>query len=334
MSDPGEIQQIEAFENLTPDRILDAVEFSGIECDGRFLALNSYENRVYQVGVEGAKPLVAKFYRPGRWSDDAILEEHEFTRRLAENEIPVIAPIRDDSGNSLFHHGLYRYALYPCKGGRPPELDNSEHLEQLGRFVARIHALGATEKFKHRLTLDIETMVVEPRQYLLDAGLVPSHLLPAYTSITDDLLAQISHCYDLAGKVSNIRLHGDFHPGNILWTDAGPHIVDFDDARTGPAIQDIWMFLSGERNYMSARLADFLDGYTQFYEFNPAELHLVEALRTMRIIHYTYWIASRWHDPAFPVAFPWFDSVRYWEDHVLSLREQSALLNEPPLVWN
>lgn len=333
MSD-DELQQAEAFENLTPDNILDAVEASGIDCDGRFLALNSYENRVYQIGVEDAKPIVAKFYRPRRWSDEVIIEEHDFTLQLAENEIPVIAPMLDESANSLRHHGLYRYALYPCEGGRPPELDNTEHLEQLGRFVGRIHAFGATDTFKFRQTLDIEHLVIKPREYLLDAGLIPEHLLPAYTSITEDLLAQIKACYQLAGTVANIRLHGDFHPGNILWTDAGPHIVDFDDAKNGPAIQDIWMFLSGDRNYMTARLADFLDGYTQFFEFNPAELHLIEALRTMRIIHYSYWIASRWHDPAFPIAFPWFDSNRYWEDHVLSLREQSALLNEQPLIWS
>lgn len=333
MSD-DESQQTEAFENLTPDHILDAVEASGIDCDGRFLALNSYENRVYQIGVANAKPIVAKFYRPRRWSDEAIIEEHEFTLQLADNEVPVVAPSLDETGNSLRHHGLYRYALYPCKGGRPPELDDAEHLEQLGRFVGRIHAFGATEKFQFRQTLDVEHLVSEPRRYLLDANLIPQHLLPAYTSITDDLSGQIDACYQRAGTVKNIRLHGDFHPGNILWTDMGPHIVDFDDAKNGPAIQDIWMLLSGDRPYMTARLSDFLEGYTQFFEFNPTELHLIEALRTMRIIHYSYWIASRWHDPAFPAAFPWFDSTRYWEDHVLSLREQSALLNEAPLIWS
>ena len=330
----NDAEQTEAFENLTPDKILDAVETLGINCDGRFLALNSYENRVYQIGVEDDKPVVAKFYRPGRWTDEAIIEEHEFTLQLADLEIPVIAPILGASGNSLFHSGFYRFALYPCKGGRSPDLDNSEHLEFLGRFIGRIHALGASGKFQHRLTLDIENMVTEPRQYLLDAGLIPDHLLPAYESITNDLVRQIKNCYEQAGVINNIRIHGDCHPSNILWVDDMPHIVDFDDAKTGPAVQDIWMFLSGEREYMSARLADFLEGYTQFYDFNPAELHLVEALRTMRIIHYAYWIASRWSDPAFPIAFPWFDNIRYWEDHVLSLREQSALLNEPPLIWN
>lgn len=330
----SDAEQTEAFENLTPDKILDAVETLGIDCDGRFLALNSYENRVYQIGVEDDKPVVAKFYRPGRWTDEAIIEEHDFTLQLADLEIPVVAPILGTSGNSLFHSGFYRFALYPCKGGRSPDLDNSEHLEFLGRFIGRIHALGASGKFQHRLTLDIENMVIKPRQYLLDVGLIPDHLMPAYESITNDLVRQIKNCYEQAGVINNIRIHGDCHPSNILWVDDMPHIVDFDDAKTGPAVQDIWMFLSGEREYMSARLADFLEGYTQFYDFNPAELHLVEALRTMRIIHYAYWIASRWSDPAFPIAFPWFDNIRYWEDHVLSLREQSALLNEPPLIWN
>lgn len=334
MSKTPESQQTEAFENLTPDNILDAIEASGIDCDGRFLALNSYENRVYQIGVEDEKPIVAKFYRPARWNDEAIIEEHEFTLRLAENEIPVIAPIQDEAGNSLFRHGLYRFALYPCKGGRSPELDNSEHLEQLGRFIGRIHAMGATENFKHRVALSIENMVIQPCRYLLAANLIPEHLIAAYESVTADLVRQITECYQRAGAINDIRLHGDCHPGNILWTDSGPHIVDFDDAKTGPAIQDMWMFLSGDREYMSARLADFLDGYTRFYDFDPAELHLVEALRTMRIIHYAYWIALRWHDPAFPIAFPWFDDIKHWEDHVLSLREQSALLNEPPLIWS
>lgn len=335
----NEVEQTQAFEKLTPDNILDAVETVGIQCDGRFLALNSYENRVYQIGVVDDDPIVAKFYRPRRWSDEAIIEEHDFTLQLAELEIPVVAPLLfgsglDSSGKSLFHSDLYRFALYPRKGGRSPDLDNAEHLESLGRFIGRIHALGASKKFQHRLTLNIENTVIEPRQYLLDTGLIPDHLLPAYESITNDLVRQIKTCYERAGSVNNIRLHGDCHPSNILWADDMPHIVDFDDARTGPAVQDIWMFLSGERDYMSARLADFLEGYTQFYDFNAAELHLVEALRTMRIIHYAYWIALRWNDPAFPIAFPWFNSTRYWEDHVLSLREQSALLNEPPLIWS
>ncbi|MDX2476637.1 MAG: serine/threonine protein kinase [Gammaproteobacteria bacterium] len=324
----------EAFTQLTPDHMLDAIESLGLRCDGRFLALNSYENRVYQVGIEDQSPLVAKFYRPARWSNEAITEEHEFTLALAALEIPVIAPVIDKNGVSLHQHGPYRFALYPCRGGRAPELDNPEHLEQLGRFIARIHAEGATKKFNYRPDLDIESFAIKPREYLLSHDFIPVHLINAYESLTTDLIKQIGQCFDRAGDVANIRLHGDCHPGNILWTDDGPHIVDFDDARTGPAMQDLWMFLSGDRAYMTARLADLLEGYTQFYDFNPVELHLIEALRTMRLIHYSAWLARRWEDPAFPLAFPWFNSMNYWEDQILTLREQAALMNEPALVWD
>ena len=246
----------------------------------------------------------------------------------------MIPPDIDDQGKSLHHYGLYRFALYPCRGGRAPELDNPEHLEQIGRFIARIHAECATKMFNHRPDLDIESFAIRPREYLLNHDFIPAHLIDAYESLTADLIQQIQQCFDRAGNVANIRLHGDCHPGNILWTDDGPHIVDFDDARTGPAIQDLWMFLSGDRSYMTARLADLLEGYTQFYDFNPAELHLVEALRTMRLIHYAAWLARRWEDPAFPLAFPWFNSMNYWEDQILILREQAALMNEPALVWD
>lgn len=324
----------EAFANLTPDHMLDAIESLGMRCDGRFLALNSYENRVYQVGMEDGGLLVAKFYRPQRWSDAAIIEEHRFTLALAGEEIPVIAPIIGDDGVTLHRQGPYRFALYPCRGGHAPELDDPDQLEQLGRFIARIHALGSVEPFAHRPTLDIDSFGEQPRQFLLQEGFIPVHLEEAYRTLTADLLEQVRNCFARAGKVRYIRLHGDCHPGNILWRDDTPHIVDFDDARMGPAIQDLWMFLSGDRPYMTARLADLLDGYTQFFDFNPAELHLLEALRTLRMIHYAAWLARRWHDPAFPLAFPWFNSQQYWEDHVLSLREQAALMNEPPLVWD
>ena len=324
----------EAFARLTPDHMLDAIESVGLQCDGRFLALNSYENRVYQVGIEESPPLVAKFYRPARWTDEAIIEEHDFTHALAELEIPVIPPDRDNRGASLHHHGPYRFALYPCRGGRPPELDNPQHLEQLGRFIARIHAEGATKSFQHRPLLDIDSFVVRPRQFLLDNNFIPAHLDEAYRTLTSDLITQVQSCFERAGEINLIRLHGDCHPGNILWTDKGPHIVDFDDARMGPAIQDLWMFLSGDRSYMTARLADLLEGYTQFYDFNPMELYLIEALRTMRLIHYAAWLARRWDDPAFPLAFPWFNTMEYWESQVVILREQAHLMSEPALVWD
>ncbi len=325
---------LQAFSNLTPDTMLDAIESTGLRCDGRFLALNSYENRVYQVGLDQGEPLVAKFYRPNRWSEESIIEEHLFTLALAEQEIPVIPPTVDSNGNTLHQYESYRFALYLRRGGRAPELDNPDHLEQMGRFIGRIHAMGATQPFKHRPTLDIESFAVQPRRFLLDHDFIPNHLLEAYQSLTTDLITQIEQCFERAGDVQHLRLHGDCHPGNILWTDAGPHVVDFDDARMGPAIQDLWMFLSGDRSYMTARLADVLEGYTQFYDFNPSELHLIEALRTLRMIHYSAWLAIRWDDPAFPLAFPWFNTLNYWEEHIQSLREQAALMNEPPLIWN
>ncbi len=325
-----QLSEKQAYARLTPDQLLDAIESVGLHCDGRFLALNSYENRVYRVGVEDAEPVVGKFYRPQRWSDDAIREEHAFTRELAEAEIPVVAPL-SFGGETLLKHELFRFALFPNRGGRAPELDNPDHLEQLGRFVGRIHAVGAAQSFRHRPALDVESFAVIPRQWLLEHDFIPNHLVEAYASLTRDLIEQIGHSYQRAGNVEIIRLHGDLHPGNILWTGQGPHIVDFDDARSGPAIQDLWMFLSGDRDYMQQGLADLLEGYEQFADFNPAELHLLEALRTLRMIHYAWWLATRWDDPAFPRAFPYFNTDHYWEEHILSLREQAAALDEEPL---
>ncbi len=322
-----------AYRNLDPDSILDAVESAGYQTDGRFLALNSYENRVYQVGIEGAQPLIVKFYRPGRWSDETILEEHLFTLALAGQEIPVVPPLVGNNAETLHRHGPYRFTLYPRRGGRSPELDDPDVLEQLGRFIARIHLLGEAKPFLHRPTLDIESFGVQSYQYLLEQGFIPKEMELPYRSLAEDLIKRIEQGYQHAGQVLKLRLHGDCHPGNILWTDAGPHIVDFDDARMGPAVQDLWMFLSGDRQNMTMRLADILEGYTQFREFNPRELHLIEPLRTLRIMHYAAWLARRWDDPAFPQAFPWFNAPRYWDEHILSLREQLALMDEPPLNW-
>ena len=321
-----------AFAALTPDTMLDAIESTGVVCSGRFQPLNSYENRVYQIGLEDGEPLVAKFYRPNRWSDEAILEEHRFTLALSRQEIPVIPPSFDADGRSLHRYKGLRFSLYPCRGGRPPELDDPDQLEQLGRFIGRIHLLGASDRFHHRPGLDLESYLHQPSRYLLQNDFIPAHLIAVYKSLLVDLTSRIEACYGRAGRVGMIRLHGDCHPGNILWRDDGPQIVDFDDARTGPAIQDLWMFLSGDRRYMTERLADLLAGYTEFYDFNPSELHLLEALRSLRLVHYAGWLAKRWDDPAFPAAFPWFESVRFWEDHVLTLREQVAKMDEPPLA--
>ena len=328
------------YTDLTPDRVLDALDSIGLRGDGRLLALNSYENRVYQVWIEesapGAAPppVVAKVYRPGRWSDAQILEEHEFVRELAERELPVVAPLAH-GGGTLHEFAGYRFAVYPKRGGRAPELEDRETLEWMGRFIGRIHAVGALRPFAARPALDLASFGTEPREYLLAHGYIPADLSEAWTSVTAQALAGVGHCYERAGAVRTIRLHGDCHAGNVLWTEGdaarGPHFVDFDDARMGPAVQDLWMLLSGDRAAMARQLADLLAGYEDFHEFDTRELHLVEALRTLRLIHYSAWIARRWDDPAFPAAFPWFNTQRYWQDRILELREQIALMDEPPL---
>jgi len=319
------------YSTLTPDRALDALTALGFSPDGRLLALNSYENRVYQAWMEEGPPLVAKFYRPGRWSDAQILEEHVFARELAEREIPVVAPLVVNNATLHAFEDL-RYAVFPRRGGRPPELEDRRTLEWIGRFVGRIHAVGATRGFKARPALDIESHGTEPRDWLLASGLVPADLLEAWKSATALALDGVRRCHERAGNVKRIRLHGDCHSGNILWTDAGPHFVDFDDARSGRAVQDLWMLLSGDRAAMTQQLADVVAGYRDFNEFDPRELQLVEALRTLRLIHYSAWIARRWDDPAFPAAFPWFGTQRYWQDRILELREQIAAMEEEPLT--
>ncbi|KAB7623691.1 serine/threonine protein kinase [Alkalilimnicola sp. S0819] len=319
------------YQALSPDCVLDAVESLGYLSDGRVLALNSYENRVYQVGLEGAQPLVVKFYRPERWRDEQIREEHAFAEALQGHEIPVVAPLRV-GGETLHEHAGFRYACYPRRGGRGPELDLPEHREWLGRFLGRIHAVGAARPFEHRPTLSMADMGEASRQYLLEGDWLPAHILEAYESLSRDVLDGIARGFERAGDVAELRLHGDCHPGNILWTDEGPHFVDLDDCRQGPAVQDLWMLLSGDRAEMSLQLSDIVEAYEEFHDFDRRELHLIEALRSLRMMHYAAWLARRWHDPAFPLAFPWFNGTRYWEDHVLALREQLALLDEPPLV--
>ena len=315
---------------LSPGMVLDALESVGLRCDGRLLALNSYENRVFQAGQEEGAPVIAKFYRPDRWSDEAILEEHAFTLDLAEREIPVVPPVIL-SGNTLHLFDGFRFAIYPRQGGRPPELDDPDTLEWMGRFMGRIHAVGALRPFSQRPALDIDSFGTRPRAWLLENNWIPSDLLPAWESVTAQALDGVRHCYNRAGDVHTLRLHGDCHMGNVLWTDDGPHFVDFDDCRSGPAIQDLWMLLSGERDAMTRQFRDVLAGYEDFFEFDPRELHLIEALRTLRLIHYSAWLAQRWDDPAFPAAFPWFNTPHYWQARILELREQVALMEESPL---
>jgi len=320
------------YSGLTPDVVLDALAAAGFAGDGRLLALNSYENRVYQVWLEDGAPVsvVAKFYRPYRWSEAQILEEHSFAAELAEREIPVVAPLAP-GGRTLHRAGGFLFAVYPRRGGRTPELEDPETLEWMGRFIGRIHAVGAARPFAVRPTLDIETFGREPRDWLLASGFVPPDLLEAWRSAIDLALAGVARSYERADGVRTLRLHGDCHAGNVLWTDDGPHFVDFDDCRTGPAIQDLWMLLSGDRASMTRQLSDVLEGYEDFHDFDRRELHLLEALRTLRLIHYSAWLARRWDDPAFPAAFPWFNTQRYWQDRILELKEQIALMQEEPL---
>ncbi|MFD2365987.1 serine/threonine protein kinase [Pseudoduganella sp. GCM10020061] len=320
----------QTFDGLSPDCVLDALDGVGLRGDGRLLALNSYENRVYQVGMEEGPPVVAKFYRPGRWSDAQIAEEHAFVAELAAEEIPVVAPLVL-AGATLHTHGGFRFAVFARRGGRAPELDDPETLEWTGRFIGRIHAVGARRPFAERPAITPDTFGHEPRRYLIDNGFIPRDLADAYASVSSQALDGVARCYERAGDVAIIRLHGDCHAGNVLWTPDGPHFVDFDDCRSGPAVQDLWMLLSGERQDMVRQLSDVLAGYEDFCDFDPRQLYLVEALRTLRLIHYSAWLALRWHDPAFPAAFPWFNTQRYWQDRVLELREQVALMDEPPL---
>jgi Ser/Thr protein kinase RdoA (MazF antagonist) len=314
------------YASLDPVAVLDAIETVGLRGDGRLLTLNSYENRVYQVWLEDNSSVVVKFYRPGRWSAAQIAEEHEFAKELAEREIPVVAPLLQ----GVFKEFIF--AVYPRRGGRTPELDNAEVLEWIGRFLGRIHAVGAIKPFKVRGSLNQQTFGAEPRAWLLEHDCVPAELLDSWKAVTEQALAAVARCFQLAGEPRQIRLHGDCHAGNILWTHDGPHFVDLDDARMGPATQDLWMLLSGDRASMTRQLGDVLAGYEKFMEFERRELHLVEALRTLRLIHYSAWIARRWDDPAFPAAFPWFNTTRYWQDRILELREQIALMEEEPLA--
>ena len=285
---------------------------------------------MYQIGVDGGF-VVAKFYRPGRWSTEAILEEHEFALELAAQEIPVVPPLVFD-GETLHEIDGYRFALYERRGGRWPELGTREEREWLGRFLGRIHAVGAARRFVHRPTLDREELGLRSAEEVLEGGWLPAHLVESYERVTAQLVEAIDRCFEEVGTYREIRIHGDCHRGNVLWTDQGPHFVDLDDCVNGPAVQDFWLFLAGSRDEMAAQLGDLLEGYAKFADFDYRELRLVEALRALRLMHYTAWIARRWHDPAFPRAFPWFGEARYWEQHVQALLEQRAALDEEPLA--
>lgn len=320
------------FARLSPDRVIDAVESSGLISDARMLALNSYENRVYQVGIEGAKPIIAKFYRPLRWSNEQILEEHAYSLELAELEIPMVPPIQNSKGETLLEFEGFRFALFERKGGHPPELDNMDNLLVMGRFLGRLHQVGALRDFQTRKTLSIELFAEQSASFLLEHNFLPDTLRVAYESLVQDLITRMHTISSETRQPEHIRLHGDCHVGNVLWRDDTPHFVDLDDCMMGPAIQDLWMLLSGPRDQRLQQLSEIVDGYNEFYDFNPAELPLIETFRTLRLMHYSAWLARRWDDPAFPLSFPWFNTENYWAGHVLELREQLSALDEAPLV--
>lgn len=348
-SEPPTREASTPFAGLDPNLVLEALDDVGLRGDGRLLQLNSYENRVFQVFLEDGRVVVTKFYRPGRWSDAQILEEHRFAAELAEAEIPVAAPCRLDrptgsranSGSGTLiaptlaltdaSRGGYRFSVSERISGRAPELDDPDTLEWIGRFIGRIHAVGARSRFQHRLTMDEATFGRASRDWLIATDLIPPDALPQWLEVTDLALTAVRHAFAQDGTSRTLRLHGDCHLGNMLWNETGPHFVDLDDAVSGPATQDLWMLLSGDRASMTRQLAAVLEGYESFMDFDWRELRLIEPLRTLRIIHHSAWLARRWNDPAFPVAFPWFEGTSYWADQTVRLREQLVAMAEPPL---
>lgn len=315
------------FTSLSPDLIIDGLESVGFSVDSGLLALNSYENRVYQFHDDNLVKYVTKFYRPQRWTLAQIQEEHSFGFELDERELPVVAPLKIN-GESLFEYKGYHFAVYPCRGGRIFEVDNLDQLEWMGRFIGRIHAVGAQKTFKQRLTFNVDEMLIEARQTIIDSGYLPKHLTVAFLTILDQVIDVAIGQYK---PKQEIRLHGDCHAGNILWRDEGPHFVDLDDCRTGPAIQDLWMMLSGDRQQQLLQIDTLLMGYEEFFTFDSSELLLIESLRTMRVVNYMAWLCRRWNDPAFPYNFPWFNTEKYWEQQILMLKEQMFALQQPPL---
>jgi Ser/Thr protein kinase RdoA (MazF antagonist) len=324
-----------AYQALTPDVVLEALESTGLRADGRLLALNSYENRVYQAHLEDGTAVVLKFYRPHRWSDEQIQEEHDFAWALADQEVPAVPPLRLH-GKTLHHHAGFGFSVSPRRGGRRPELDDPEVLEWVGRFLGRIHTVGAAAPFQHRPALDADTLGQDALDWLVNHKAVPADVQPRWQAAAEQALALARH--QLTHKPpATLRLHGDCHPGNILWTptdrpQGGPHFVDLDDARSGPAVQDVWMLLNGDRLQQQRQLGFLLDGYEQFRDFDRRELRLIEALRTLRLLHYSAWLARRWNDPTFPIHFPWFGTSSYWLEQTQMLWDQLDAMQTQALV--
>ena len=323
------------YDALTPDLVLDALESTGLYGDGRLQALNSYENRVYLARLDDGGAVVLKFYRPGRWSEAQILEEHAFAEALAAAEVPMVAPLRLQ-GRTLHPHAGFAFSVSPARGGRRPELDDPEVLEWIGRLLARLHGIGAAQPYRHRPALDATTFGAEALNWLLEQGELPPEAAGQWREAAQAALALATQALAGCGArdgLATLRLHGDCHPGNILWTpDQGPHFVDLDDSRSGPAVQDLWMLLSGDRFEQQRQLGALLDGYETLREFDRRELALIEPLRTLRLLHYSAWIARRWSDPIFPPNFPWFGSAAYWQEQAQTLWQQVEAMQQVPLA--
>jgi Ser/Thr protein kinase RdoA (MazF antagonist) len=330
MINKSDLSDVKPFTGLSPDVVLDAAASVGLEADGRLFALNSYENRVYQLGSAGGN-LVLKFYRPERWTDDQIAEEHEFTAEMAAAELPVAAPVSID-GRTLFTFNEFRFAAFPWMRGRAPELDASDARQLLGRSLARVHQIGALRPFHTRPRIDLQRLGIDACNQVLASDLLPDVLRDRYVDTSEALLGQVEAAFEQAGQIREIRLHGDCHLGNLLWNEQGPAFVDLDDCAMGPRIQDLWMLLAGSRAEQRRQWGELLEGYTQFADFDFREIALVEPLRTLRMLHHAAWVSHRWQDPAFPRAFPWFGEHRYWEGYVGDLREQLEALDDPPLA--
>lgn len=327
-------EQTRFFFELTPDRVLAAVEASGLRCTGRCSALNSFENRVYEVELDTDEPprnpiarrRVAKFYRPGRWTREQILEEHEFLAELVEAEIPAIAPLAFADGQTLHETAGIFYSVFPKVGGRAPDEFTQDQLRRVGRLLGRIHNVGAAHPARHRIQLTPETYGRANLEYLLSHGFVPPEYRSRYERAVTGILRVIDPWFREIAPEAVIRVHGDCHPGNLLWNEQGPFFLDFDDMVRAPAAQDIWLLVPG-RDTESLRDRDaLLEGYEEMRHFDRAMLRLIEPLRALRFIHYTAWIARRWQDPAFPLAFPEFGSHQYWASETDDLEQQMRII--------
>ena len=330
------------FSGLDPQQVLDALAAVGLHGDGRVLQLNSYENRVFQVFLEDGSAVVAKFYRPGRWSDAQIVEEHGFALELAAAEVPVVPPlvlVAAPEAVALRLEGdpptlacltlqgsALRYTAAARCAGREPELEDPAALRQLGRFIGRLHAVGRRQPFAHRHRLDARADGQRALTLLLDGGFVPDTERAAWQQAAQQALARVVDAFDALQPLATLRLHGDCHLGNVLWRDGAPHVVDLDDAMQGPAVQDLWMLVSGDPSTMAQQLNTLLAGYEQFCDFDDRERALIEPLRTLRMLRHSAWLAARWGDPTFPINFPFFGSAAYWSQQTAQLREQTELM--------